>query len=155
MTADLLEYRGRPRFQERLGLECLSPNEGLIAEAPGCFSGLRSVACVRPPRPIFISSVGPAESTRDVCCRGRFARNVSGLLASFSFTLLFSTFSLIAGRAVDVISRKAATIGPCLVWSAMAAGTAFATGFPEVFALRVVQGSAQAFTVRGRARAPR
>ena len=74
----------------------------------------------------------------------------AGLLASFSFTLLFSTFSLVAGRAVDVVSRKTATIVSCLVWSAMAAGTSLANGFPAVFGLRVLQGSAQAFTVRGR-----
>ncbi|CAN0198680.1 unnamed protein product [Ectocarpus sp. 4 AP-2014] len=70
-----------------------------------------------------------------------------GLLASFSFTLLFSTCSLIAGRAVDVVSRKTATVASCLVWSAMAAGTSVANGFPTVFGLRVLQGSAQAFTV--------
>ncbi|CAB1106720.1 unnamed protein product [Ectocarpus sp. CCAP 1310/34] len=69
-----------------------------------------------------------------------------GLLASFSFTLLFSTCSLIAGRAVDVVSRKTATVASCLVWSAMAAGTSVANGFPTVFGLRVLQGSAQAFT---------
>lgn len=73
----------------------------------------------------------------------------AGLLASFSFTLLFSTCSLIAGRAVDVVSRKTATVASCLVWSAMAAGTAFASDFPSVFGLRVLQGSAQAFTVSG------
>ncbi|CAM9870673.1 unnamed protein product, partial [Laminaria digitata] len=69
-----------------------------------------------------------------------------GLLASFSFTLLFSTCSLVAGRAVDVVSRKTATVASCLVWSTMAAGTALANGFPTVFGLRVLQGSAQAFT---------
>ncbi|CAN0270584.1 unnamed protein product [Pylaiella littoralis] len=69
-----------------------------------------------------------------------------GLLASFSFTILFSTCSLVAGRAVDVVSRKTATVASCLVWSAMAAGTSLANGFPAVFGLRVVQGSAQAFT---------
>ncbi len=74
-------------------------------------------------------------------------RPAAGLLASFSFTLLFSTCSLVAGRAVDVVSRKTATVASCLVWSAMAAGTALANGFPAVFGLRVLQGSAQAFTV--------
>ncbi|CAM9703847.1 unnamed protein product, partial [Choristocarpus tenellus] len=69
-----------------------------------------------------------------------------GLLASFSFTILFSTFSLLAGRTVDVVSRKTATTVSCLVWSLMTASTAFASSFPEVFALRVVQGSSQAFT---------
>ncbi|CAM9968696.1 unnamed protein product, partial [Hapterophycus canaliculatus] len=69
-----------------------------------------------------------------------------GLLASFSFTLLFSTCSLIAGRAVDVVSRKTATVASCLVWSAMAAGTSLADSFTSVFGLRVLQGSAQAFT---------
>lgn len=73
----------------------------------------------------------------------------TGLLASFSFTLLFSTCSLIAGRAVDVVSRKTATVASCLVWSAMAAGTSLANSFPTVFGLRVLQGSAQAFTVGG------
>ncbi|CAM9252164.1 unnamed protein product [Ascophyllum nodosum] len=69
-----------------------------------------------------------------------------GLLASFSFTVLFSVCSLIAGRAVDVISRKAVTVGSCAVWSTMAFGTAFSNSFLEVFGLRVLQGSAQAFT---------
>lgn len=48
---------------------------------------------------------------------------------------------------MDVVSRKTATVASCLVWSAMAAGTAFASDFPSVFGLRVLQGSAQAFTV--------
>ena len=78
------------------------------------------------------------------CC----CRPWAGLLASFSFTVLFSVCSLIAGRAVDVISRKAVTVGSCAVWSTMAFGTAFSNSFLEVFGLRVLQGSAQAFTVR-------
>ncbi|CAM9358811.1 unnamed protein product, partial [Discosporangium mesarthrocarpum] len=69
-----------------------------------------------------------------------------GLLASFSFTILFSSFSLVAGRVVDVVSKKTVTVVSCLVWSLMTAGTALATTFPAVFALRVVQGSSQAFT---------
>ena len=81
---------------------------------------------------------------------GRGETTKTGLLASFSFTLLFSTCSLVAGRTVDVVSRKTATVASCLVWSTMAAGTALADGFPAVFGLRVLQGSAQAFTVRQR-----
>lgn len=77
-----------------------------------------------------------------------YKKKKTGLLASFSFTLLFSTCSLVAGRAVDVVSRKTATVASCLVWSTMAAGTALSNGFPSVFGLRVLQGSAQAFTVR-------
>lgn len=72
---------------------------------------------------------------------------MAGLLASFSFTLLFSACSLIAGRAVDVVSRKTVTVGSCAVWSAMALGTAFTESFLQVFGLRVLQGSSQAFTV--------
>ncbi|KAG5187759.1 major facilitator superfamily domain-containing protein [Tribonema minus] len=69
-----------------------------------------------------------------------------GALASYGFTLLFSASSLAAGRAVDALSRKGATVAACAAWSLATAAQGLARGLPDVLALRVAQGVAQAFT---------
>lgn len=75
-----------------------------------------------------------------------FGEEQYGLLASFGFTLLFTVFSLVAGRAADSGNRAGITALAAAGWSVATAAQGIAGSFDNVLGARALTGLSQAFT---------
>ena len=74
-----------------------------------------------------------------------FGEEQYALLASFGFTALFTTFSLLAGRVADKFNRAQVIAAAAGVWSLANAAQASASSFQGILDLRALTGMSQAF----------
>jgi MFS family permease len=68
-------------------------------------------------------------------------------MVSYGFTLLYTAFSMVAGRVADTTHKGKTLAAACLTWSsALLLQGLVCTGYYSALACRVVQGIAMAYT---------
>jgi MFS family permease len=74
-----------------------------------------------------------------------FDKEFYAALASFAFTAVFATMSLIAGTVADTYDRKLILSLSCLIWSATTFAQSAVTEAWQLIPIRLVLGASQAF----------
>ena len=74
-----------------------------------------------------------------------FGEDQYALLASFGFTALFTTFSLLAGRVADKFNRAQVVAAGAGAWSLAGVAQASAASFDNILGMRALTGVSQAF----------